>query len=700
MNGTMRLLVVESPSKIKAIAAYAGDGYRVVATAGHLMDLPAGRLAVDTETMEVELEVVAGKRGRVHALRQAAQGVREVVLAGDPDREGEAICAHAARLLGLSLRDTARVRFHEITGTALRRALESPGRVDTHLYDAQQARRVIDRLTGYTLSPLLCRALGQRGLSAGRVQSAVLRLVCARQEAAAAHASVARPRIRGSFGETGDLVATLNNAPRDWDHAEELVREAKDAIFTAGDMATTTVIRAPPRPFTTSTLQQAAHRDLKLPVQKTMALAQKLFQDGRITYIRTDKAVMSPEFVPIVHRYVAETHGDAYVGAGAGAEVTKRAAVTAQEAHEAIRPTRIHDLGDALENDEERRLYKLIWTQAVRSCMAAAQVDRHELRIHVSTWNAARFWLLGRAETLRFPGHLVLVAASATAATAASALRAYGRGAVMRLRQLVAEEHHADPPAAYTEASLVAAMEAQGVGRPSTYAASVATVRKRGYVEPRDVPAVPKEVRCVTLAATRRLTARTKTQRWGGQRRRILPTDVGTRVDRYLRDHAGAVADVTFTAHMESQLDQVAAGHVPWRDCVRTFYATLRPVLEQAAAPTRVTASLPTVVGTYRNAAVRLVTTRHGPCYVVQTKKPRFVNIPDGHDPATLTWDQVKFLVRYPHNLGDLNSHKVLLRTGRHGRYLEWNGRRADAGPETFSSKDIDARAIFQVPLA
>ena len=482
------LFIVESPSKISTISKYIGSQYKVCATVGHLVDLDPKSLSIDTETMKCKKITIRGKGKNVANLRKEFKNCTEVYLAGDPDREGEAICVQVAEILGVPLATTKRIKFNEITKNALLNALDAPTKIDLHLYDAQQTRRMIDRIVGYKISPLLSRGLGFKGLSAGRVQSVVLKFICERDTQIENFTPKISSQISGCF-EKIIQVKLPSKEIKDYVEAETLIKSAVSADFTIDEMSSKEVSRNPPAPFITSTLQQKAQQLCGFGVKRTMQLAQKLYMSGKITYIRTDKAVISRCFLPQIKKYIKERWGANYVSKKIS---TAKKSKGSQEAHEAIRPTKITELGGSISDPLQKKLYNLIWRQTVASCASPSRIRQDFLFVRVSTW-ASEKRLQGKTETVLFPGYLAVLQ-SENSAIVWPKMKLHQK---LKLDFLEAKEKHSDPPSAYSEASMVNLLEKEGIGKPSTYASSVTTVIDRGYVKKKSLKPVKKKVKLI-----------------------------------------------------------------------------------------------------------------------------------------------------------------------------------------------------------
>ncbi len=579
----MRLIIVESPKKARTLGSFAGTGYRVIATMGHVRDLPGKRLGVDVGNgFAPEYEVLDRAKRTLASIKGAARGAEAILLATDPDREGEAIAWHVAEALGLSPGRTSRIVFHEISERALRQALAKPRAIDRSLVDAQQARRVLDRLVGYGVSPLLWRAVA-RGTSGGRVQSVALRLIVDREREIQAFVtrefwtvdvelSVPGACVGDHFLARVTGVDGADPAFADQSAVDIMIDALSASTFRVLEVGSAESNRMSPPPFTTSTLQQVSGTRLRLSAKRTMQLAQELYEDGLITYMRTDSVSVSPEAIAATRRVIEADYGSDYLPSSPRRFQTRTR--NAQEAHEAIRPVdvaRRPQTVRGMARGDAGRLYEVIWQRMVASQMAAARIRTDKARIEArrSGGFPARMTLEARASTLVFAGWLALYGASAERGSAPPETLADGeiaapvnsRMPVLAQDQLVQAhavhpaQHFTKPPPRYSEATLVRALEAAGVGRPSTYASIVSTIEERGYV---------------------------------GQASRVfVPTPLGCAVIDYLLERFPSIVDVAFTAHMEDQLDEIAEGKIGWQAMLADFHGPFSANLTEAsrAAP-------------------------------------------------------------------------------------------------------------------
>ncbi|MFO7676434.1 MAG: type I DNA topoisomerase [bacterium] len=672
------LVIVESPAKARTIARFLGSGFNVLSSMGHIADLPRKGMAVDIEHgFEPEYVVGPEKKKTVAELRRAAAGAKRVWLATDEDREGEAIAWHLARLLRLPDGVAGRIVFHEITEGAIREALASPRAVDQHLVDAQQARRVLDRLVGYELSPVLWKKV-RSGLSAGRVQSVAVRLVVERER------EIDRFRPEVSFKTTGEFEAETGaarvSAKLDTDFADEAAAREFLARATGADFAVAAVEKKPakrsPRPpFTTSTLQQEASQKLGLSVRQTMRLAQRLYEAGHITYMRTDSVTLAEVALAEAAEVVTRQFGREY----AHRRQFKTKTRSAQEAHEAIRPTSFRR--EQVEGERsEQKLYELIWRRALASQMADARVERTTVTIvgrrKAGGELAERF--LAKGEVILFKGFLAAYDAGSDEDEESRELPPLEQGHVLRPVEITARESFARPPARFTEASLVKRLEELGIGRPSTYAPTIATVQERGYVDKRSQEGRERQYRVLTLAGGR-VAAETRTETIGTEKAKLFPTDVAGLVTDFLVGQFREVVDYDFTARVEEELDEVAAGSKDWRQMVGEFYQPFHADVEKAGALTRAEVARSRELGT-DPATGRPVSARlgpYGPFVQLGTKddeeKPRFASLRPGQRLDSVTLEEALELFKLPRKVGRTpEGEEIIASFGRFGPYLRY----------------------------
>ncbi|MFO7639677.1 MAG: type I DNA topoisomerase [bacterium] len=665
------LVIVESPAKARTIAGFLGPGFAVLSSMGHVADLPTKELAVDIEHgFEPKYVISPGKTKVVSGLRKAARTARLVWLATDEDREGEAIAWHLARELKLAPEVTRRIAFHEITARAIQAAIEAPRGIDLALVDAQQARRVLDRLVGYELSPVLWRKV-RPGLSAGRVQSVAVRLVVERER------EIERFRPEVSYKTAGEFAAgrgTVVAAKLDTDFpaeaaAREFLEQAAGADFTVAAVEQKPAKRSSRPPFTTSTLQQEASQKLGFGVRRTMTLAQRLYEAGHITYMRTDSVTLADAALAQAAAVITERFGKESVRVRKYSTKSR----SAQEAHEAIRPTDFSRDQVEAEQDQQR-LYELIWRRALASQMADARVERTTVTITIST-RPEKF--VARGEVILFKGFLA-VYDSGDEDEDSRELPRLEPGQRLAPKEISSRESFSRSPARYTEASLVKRLEELGIGRPSTYAPTIATVQERGYVERRNEDGREREYRVLTLAGGR-VNAETRTEKAGSGKGRLFPSEVAGLVTDFLVSQFREVVDYDFTARLEAELDEIASGSKPWRETVGGFYAPFHADVEKAGQLSRAEVARARELGTDPETG-KPVSARHGPYgpfVQLGTKddeeKPKFASLKPGQQVATVTMAEALELLRLPRSAGRTpEGEEIFAGTNRFGTYLRY----------------------------
>lgn len=688
------LVIVESPAKAKTIEKILGDKYTVKSSFGHIRDLKKRGLSIDiAKGFEPEYEVSPDKVKVVNELRKLSKEARIVWLASDEDREGEAIAWHLKETLQLPDDKVRRIVFHEITENAILHAVEHPRQVDRNLVNAQQARRVLDRLVGFELSPLLWKKV-KPSLSAGRVQSVTVRLIVEREREILTFQGADYYRVVGEFAtaEGGMFKAELNTRFGTEAEAKAFLSAIADpdTQFTVGNVETKPGKRTPAPPFTTSTLQQEAARKLGLSVSQTMSIAQRLYEAGSITYMRTDSVHLSSLAVGTAKSAVTGLFGAGYHKTRQYTTKSKGA----QEAHEAIRPTYI-DRREAGETAQERRLYDLIWKRTVASQMADAEIERTTAQIDISG-RPERFVATG--EVITFDGFLRLYMESRDDETAAPAdggmlLPALVRGAGVRREQVVATQRFAQRPPRYSEASLVKQLEELGIGRPSTYAPTISTVINRGYVVKEDRPGVKRNYAVLTLSKTGSVKRTEKSEMTGAEKNKLFPTDIGMLVTDYLAEHFAAILDYNFTAKVEKEFDEIAEGDLDWRRMLAGFYEPFHEHVDDAEGDTEYVRSerlLGVDPKTGKNVYARVG--KFGPMVQLgdtpaapkgegaatkpaEEEKPRYASLLKGQMVATITLDEALALFELPRTLGEFEGKTVVVSVGRFGPYVRHDGK-------------------------
>ena len=700
------LVIVESPAKAKTIEKFLGADYKVMSSFGHIRDLKKRNFGVDLETFEPQYEIPADKKHVVSELRAQAKKAEAVWLASDEDREGEAISWHLAEVLGLDPANTRRIVFHEITKTAIQEAIAHPRLIDLHLVDAQQARRVLDRLVGFKLSPVLWRRV-RPNLSAGRVQSVAVRLIVEREREIQAFRPETAFRVTALFDVpteqgTASMRAELNKRFATEAEATAFLEACRQAAFSVESVATRPTKRVPAPPFTTSTLQQEAARKLGFPVALTMRVAQALYESGRITYMRTDSMNLSNLCLSSCAPVIEQLMGSGYHKRRTYHTHSKGA----QEAHEAIRPT---DMActSITGTAQEKRLYDLIWRRTIACQMEDALLEKTTVTI-APEGRSERFTATG--EVVRFEGFLKVYRESvndddahAAEATEGKILPATTEGQVLPCHSMTAQQRFTAQPPRYTEASLVHKLEELGIGRPSTYAPTISTIQQREYVAKGDKEGTPRNYREVNLTDGR-ITTADKQENVGSERGKLIPTDTGTVVNDFLLKYFPEILDYHFTARVEKDFDAVAEGEMEWTGLISRFYHNFEPRVEATLnekTDHRVgERELGTDPATGKPVLVKIG--RFGPVAQIglasQDEKPLFANLAQGQSIETITLDEALELFKLPRTLGEFEGLPVQVNTGRFGPYVLHN-KKFTSVPKNVDPMDVtldDAIALIQ----
>lgn len=661
-----QLVIVESPAKARTIEKFLGSGYSVKSSFGHIRDLPKKGLNIDLEhDFAPHYEVSPDKTKVVSELKTAAKTADTVWLASDEDREGEAIAWHLTQALGLDPATTKRIVFHEITKTAIEQAIEHPRTVDMHLVDAQQARRVLDRLVGYELSPVLWKKV-RAGLSAGRVQSVAVRLIVERERQIKDFEPTASYKVTAIFDVNGqELKAELASNLPDQTSAREFLEAAAASSFIVKNIVQKPGSRSPGAPFTTSTLQQEAARRLGFSVRQTMTLAQRLYESGRITYMRTDSTLLSGLALQAAQDYITKNFGEKYYSRRQ--YQTKNA--SAQEAHEAIRPTNFATL-KAGDDAQQERLYQLIWQRALASQMAAARVERTEITISLSKRPEK---LLAKGEVLQFDGFLK-VAGTAKDDTLLPPIKP---GDTLQLAGMNATQTFSRAPARYGEASLVKKLEELGIGRPSTYAPTIGTIQTRGYIEKKDLDGREVEVAELVLKNSKIQTLKSKIIT-GADRAKLVPTAIAEVTTDFLIKYFPSIVDYDFTAHVEADFDKIAEGKEQWVSMIGDFYKGFHPLVATSETASREEVSQARQLGADPKSGKPILARfgRYGPMLqrgeVTDEVKPDFAPLPAGAELDTVTLEQALEMFKLPRTLGKTADGKeIKANIGRFGPYIQ-----------------------------
>ena len=695
------LVIVESPAKAKTIEKFLGKDFEVLSSYGHIRDLKKKDFSVDIEhNYKPIYEIPADKKKLVETLKQEADKADMVWLASDEDREGEAIAWHLFEVLKLKPEKTKRIVFHEITKDAILHAIENPRDIDLNRVDAQQARRVLDRIVGFELSPVLWKKV-KPALSAGRVQSVAVRLIVEREREISAFKPEAAYRVIGEFLLPGGelLKAELSQRLKTEDEAKALLEACKTAQFSIGDVTVKPAKKSPAAPFTTSTLQQEAARKLGFSVAQTMMVAQRLYEAGHITYMRTDSVNLSSLAINTTKDEIVKTLGERYLHIRNYHTHTKGA----QEAHEAIRPTYIshHEINAS---SQEKRLYELIWKRTIASQMSDAELEKTTATIAVSG-RKEHFVAVG--EVLKFDGFLKVYMESTDDEGDTEGndkmLPALAKGDVLTLSSVTATERFSQAPARYTEASLVRKLEELGIGRPSTYAPTISTIQQREYVEKGDRKGTERKYRMLTLHDGK-IESGEKTELTGADKGKLLPTDIGVVVNDFLTEYFPDILNYNFTANVEQQFDDIAEGKTVWNDEIDHFYKLFHPVVESALALRLEHKVGERVLGTDPKSGrpVSVKIGRFGPLVQIgtpeDTEKPLFASLLKGQSMSTITLEEALKLFDLPRTLGDFEGKTVVVGIGRFGPYIRHDGKYVSL-PKEFTPQGVsleDAIMLIQ----
>lgn len=671
------LVIVESPAKAKTIEKFLGKDFKVMSSYGHIRDLKKKELSIDESTLEPDYEIPEEKKKIVAELKKNAKAATKIWLASDEDREGEAISWHLCEVLGLDEEKTSRIVFHEITKPAILEAIQTPRHLDMNLVNAQQARRVLDRLVGFKLSPVLWRKV-KPALSAGRVQSVAVKLIVEREREIQSFKSEPYYRINATFfvtdadGSRSEVKAELDRRFNSHDEAMAFLEKCKNANFVVENIVKKPLKRVPAPPFTTSTLQQEAARKLGFTVSQTMMVAQRLYESGRITYMRTDSVNLSSLAINASKKEIVESYGAEYSNPRKFHTNSKGA----QEAHEAIRPTFINTEGLDWTN-QERRLYDLIWKRTIASQMADAQIEKTTVTIDI---NGAEEKFVANGEVVVFDGFLKVYRESIDEESTSGqdevhmlpSLRVNDK---MDCKEIVSTERFSQGPVRYTEASLVHKMEELGIGRPSTYAPTISTIQQREYVQKGDKKGEERSYVINTLKGTT-ITTRNKKEMVGSEKGKLLPTDIGIVVNDFLQKNFPDIMDYNFTAKVENQFDQIAEGKEEWKAMMQKFDKTFEPVVEnviqQRSEHKAGERQLGVEPQTGKPVFVKIG--RFGPVVQIGSaddeEKPRFSQLPKDKSIETITLDEALELFKLPRILGDYEGSEISIGVGRFGPYV------------------------------
>ena len=688
------LVIVESPAKAKKIEEFLGKDFKVMSSYGHIRDLKKKELSIDEKTMEPRYEIPEEKKKLVTELKATAKQAKKIWLASDEDREGEAISWHLCEVLGLDEEKTSRIVFHEITKPAILDAIQHPRHLDMNLVNAQQARRVLDRIVGFKLSPVLWRKV-KPALSAGRVQSVAVRLIVEREREIQKFKSEPYYRVNAVFalinenGGASEVKAELDQRFKTHEEVEAFLEKCKDAKFSVEAVTKKPLKRTPAPPFTTSTLQQEAARKLGFTVSQTMMVAQRLYEGGRITYMRTDSVNLSTLCSNASKDEIIKVYGNEY----SKPRTYHTSSKGAQEAHEAIRPTYMSETSiDG--TSQEKRLYELIWKRTIASQMADAQIEKTTINIHIDNTTEK---IVANGEVVVFDGFLKVYRESTdeddNAEDSTHILPAMKEGDELQRREIIATEKFSLAPARYTEASLVKKLEDLGIGRPSTYAPTISTIQQREYVVKGDKQGVERNYTVDSLKGIK-ITQKTKKEMAGSEKGKLLPTDIGIVVNDFLMANFPNIMDYNFTAHVEQRFDDIAEGKTEWikwmKDFDKGFEPEVKEVMNARSEHKAGERELGNDPKSGRPVFVKIG--RFGPVVQIGTAddkdKPQFAQLPADKSIETITLEEALELFKLPRQVGEFEGTTVTIGAGRFGPYVLHNRKYVSI------PKDIDPMAI------
>ena len=677
------LVIVESPAKAKTIEKFLGSDYKVMSSYGHIRDLRKKELSINEKTLEPEYEIPEEKKKLVSELRSNAKKASQVWLASDEDREGEAISWHLCEVLGLDEQHTKRIVFHEITKPAILEAIEHPRTLNMDLVNAQQARRVLDRLVGFKLSPVLWRKV-KPALSAGRVQSVAVRLIVEREREIQAFKSETYYSVQGIFGvqnadgSQSEVKATLAQRLKTKEEVTAFLEQCKDATFTISSVQKKPMKRTPAPPFTTSTLQQEAARKLGFTVSQTMMVAQHLYENGRITYMRTDSVNLSSLCINASKEKITELYGANY----SKVRQYQTSSKGAQEAHEAIRPTDM-DQTSIDGTMQETRLYDLIWKRTAACQMADAEIEKTTVEISLTPTlkgAAGEAQFIATGEVIRFDGFLKVYRESVdddddNRDEQSHVLPPLDEGQELIRREILATERNSQGPQRYTEASLVHKLEELGIGRPSTYAPTISTIQQREYVVKGDKKGEEHQYDVISLKG-KLITTKQRVETVGSEKGKLLPTDIGTVVNDFLMKNFPTIMDYNFTAKVEQDFDKIAEGVTQWEKMMRDFYRDFKPTVEDTinARSEHKAGERELGIDPQSGRPVFVKIGRYGPVIQIgaadEKNKPLFAHLPKELSMESVTLEQGLELFKLPRMLGQYEGEPVTVGSGRFGPYV------------------------------
>ncbi len=673
------LVIVESPAKAKTIEKILGKDFKVMSSYGHIRDLKKKEISIDLDTLSPAYEIPDEKKRLVGELKKNAKAAKKVWLASDEDREGEAISWHLCEVLGLDEKNTNRIVFHEITEPAIMQAIENPRHLDMNLVNAQQARRILDRLVGFKISPVLWRKI-KPSLSAGRVQSVAVRLIVEREREIQAFKSEPYYRLGAIFthieadGNKTDIRAELNVRFNTHKEAMDFLEKCQNAEFKVSSVSKKPHKRTPAPPFTTSTLQQEAARKLGFSVSQTMVIAQQLYENGHITYMRTDSVNLSSLCINASKKEIIEQYGEKY------SKVRKYHTNSkgAQEAHEAIRPTYMSNI--QIEGTiQEKRLYDLIWKRTIASQMADAEIEKTTINIDIST---ADEQFIANGEIITFDGFLKVYNVSPEEDEkndeTTNILPVIKENDILDYNEIVSTERFSLSPLRYTEGSLVRKLEELGIGRPSTYAPTISTIQQREYVQKGDKKGTERSYTIDTLKSGK-ISSKTKKEMAGADKGKLIPTDIGTVVNDFLMENFPTIMDYNFTANVEQEFDKIAAGKEDWTKEMKLFYKDFEPEVEKVinSRSEHKAGERQLGIDPKSGKPVFVKIGRFGPVVQIgvadDDEKPRFAQLPAKLSMETITLDEALDLFQLPRTVGEYEGTSVVIGAGRFGPYVLHN---------------------------
>ncbi len=671
------LVIVESPAKAKTIEKFLGNDFKVMSSYGHIRDLKKKEMSIDTTTLEPEYEIPEEKEKLVKELKSNAKKAEKIWLASDEDREGEAISWHLCEVLGLDEEKTNRIVFHEITKPAILEAIEHPRHLDMNLVNAQQARRVLDRLVGFKLSPVLWRKV-KPALSAGRVQSVAVRLIVEREREIQNFKSESFYSVNGIFaitnadGSQTEVRALLGTRFKTHEEVEQFLEKCKEATYTVESVSKKPMKRTPAPPFTTSTLQQEAARKLGFTVSQTMMIAQHLYENGRITYMRTDSVNLSALCINASKEEIKSLYGEEY----SKSRQYRTNAKGAQEAHEAIRPTYMNQT-EIEGTVQEKKLYDLIWKRTIASQMTDAEIEKTTVNITVSGSNEL---FVAQGEVVKFDGFIKVYRESLDdeeqqEEELSHILPPLKKGQELTRREIQATERFSQGPVRYTEASLVHKLEELGIGRPSTYAPTISTIQQREYVHKGDKKGEERTY-TIDVLKGKQVKQSVRKEMAGSDKGKLLPTDIGIVVNDFLMEHFKDIMDYNFTAKVEQDFDKIAEGKEKWTSMMRHFYKSFEPNVEQTlnARQEHKAGERQLGIDPKSGRPVFVKIGRFGPVVQIgsadDNEKPQFAQLPSELSMEAMTMEEALELFKLPRTVGDFEGSPVVIGTGRFGPYI------------------------------